>query len=59
MSQGKRVELSAAQRTGVWCSLEGGAIVAYDWAPSASRIRPFTACWRITVIVPESVDARF
>ncbi len=54
MTQGKYVELSAAQRADVWHRWKAGESLytigrAFDRPHTSGRIRPFTVCWPITV----------
>jgi hypothetical protein len=48
MTQGKLVELSAAQKTDVRCRRKAGQSLHTIGAASASHIRPFTGCCHIT-----------
>jgi len=58
MTQGKYVELSVEQRADVWRRWKAGDSLHTIGVPWTGRIRPFTACWRVTVgLFRQSVGA--
>ena len=49
MAQGKRVEVSAAQRAEIWRRWKSGESLLRSGEHSAANIPPFICCYRIMV----------